>query len=228
MMSTAGVDIAAGAARRRRERRLRSWLKHERMTVAMALAEASHHTAPRGQRTARARGWVRDEVHGHVPEAPTPSEPGTRYFSLDDNDSVPELGGSRPDRLSGVRPQERVPRRIVEQIVDSAPVLPLLHDPEPQLVDSVVEVRKILDNLLPDVEQVIKVPKILPHTVPQRSSLQEPQTAEQLVAVPVIERIIVARGQGAGGVAWCHTAGRTWLMRVHDTGWEPPPAQGGI
>ena len=56
MMSTAGVDIAAGAARRRRERRLRSWLKHERMTVAMALAEASHHTAPRGQRTARAGG----------------------------------------------------------------------------------------------------------------------------------------------------------------------------
>ena len=94
-------------------------------------------------------------------------------------------------------------------------------------MDSVVEVRKILDNLLPDVEQVIKVPKILPHTVPQRSSLQEPQTAEQLVAVPVIERIVVARGRGAGGVAWCHTAGWTWLVRVHDTGWEPPPGQGG-
>ena len=72
-MSTAGVDIAAGAARRRRERRLRSWLQHERVTVAMALAEASHHTAPRGQRTARARGWVRDEVHGHVPEARSPA-----------------------------------------------------------------------------------------------------------------------------------------------------------
>ena len=72
MMSTAGVDIAAGAARRRRERRLRSWLKHERMTVAMALAEASHRTAPRGQRTARAGVWghelnytatVRDPPH---------------------------------------------------------------------------------------------------------------------------------------------------------------------
>ena len=49
MMSTACVDIAVGAARRRRERRLRSWLKHERLTVAMALAEASHHTAPQGQ-----------------------------------------------------------------------------------------------------------------------------------------------------------------------------------
>ena len=113
------------------------------------------------------------------------------------NDSVPELGGSRPDRLLGVRPQERVPRRIVEQIVDSAPVRPLLHDPEPQLVDSVVEVRKILDNLLPDVEQVIKVPKILPHAVPQRSSLQEPQTAEQLVAVPGFEFVIVRRAEGA-------------------------------
>ena len=103
MMSTAGVDIAAGAARRRRERRLRSWLKHERMTVAMALAEASHHTAPRGQRTARAREWVRDEVHGHVPEAPTPSEPGTRYFSLDDNDSVRELGSLASGRRSESR-----------------------------------------------------------------------------------------------------------------------------
>ena len=71
-MSTACVDIAAGAACRRRERRLRSWLKHERMTVAMALAESTHHTAPRGQRTARAREWVRDEVHGRVPEEPTP------------------------------------------------------------------------------------------------------------------------------------------------------------
>ena len=54
MMSTmAGVGIATGAAKRRRERRLRSWLRHERMTVAMALAEVTHHTAPRGQKTAR-------------------------------------------------------------------------------------------------------------------------------------------------------------------------------
>ena len=57
MMTTmAGVGVATGAAKRRRERRLRSWLRHERMTVAMALAEVTHHTAPRGQKTARARG----------------------------------------------------------------------------------------------------------------------------------------------------------------------------
>ena len=48
------VDHASGAARRRRERRLRAYLKYARMSVAMALAEANHHTAPRGQKTARA------------------------------------------------------------------------------------------------------------------------------------------------------------------------------
>ena len=45
-----------GSGRRRRERRLRQWHRHERMTVAMALAEFTHHSAPRGQKTARARG----------------------------------------------------------------------------------------------------------------------------------------------------------------------------
>ena len=44
-----------GSARRRRERRLRAYLKYARMSVAMALAECSHHSAPRGQRTATAR-----------------------------------------------------------------------------------------------------------------------------------------------------------------------------
>ena len=34
-----GVD-GAGAARRRRERRLRSWWRHERMSIACAVAEA--------------------------------------------------------------------------------------------------------------------------------------------------------------------------------------------
>ena len=39
----AGGD--AGAARRRRERQLRTWAKHERLSVAMALAVAVHHSA---------------------------------------------------------------------------------------------------------------------------------------------------------------------------------------
>ena len=130
-----------------RERRLRAHLKYARMSVAMALAESQHHSAQR-QKTARAGEWERVALHGRVLEEPTSSqEPGTQHFVLDD-DGVP-LGGSRPDRLPAVSgPQERGPRRIVEQKVHSAPVVPLLHAPEPQLVDSVVEVRKILDNLL--------------------------------------------------------------------------------
>ena len=46
----------------------------------------------------------------------------------------------------------------MEQMVDAAPVVPVLHVPAPQMVDSVVEVLKILDNSLPDVEQVIEDP----------------------------------------------------------------------
>ena len=55
------------------------------------------------------------------------------------------------------------------------PVVQLLHVPVPQMMDSVVEVLKILDKSLPDVEQVIEVPKIFQHPVLQCSSLQEPQ-----------------------------------------------------
>ena len=60
------ADVARTGAAKRRERRLRSWLRHERMTVAAALAEALHHSAPkvgavpnnapRSQKTARASG----------------------------------------------------------------------------------------------------------------------------------------------------------------------------
>ena len=34
-----------------------------------------------------------------------------------DDDSVPELGDTRPDRLADVRPQDRVQRHTVEQII---------------------------------------------------------------------------------------------------------------
>ena len=65
-------------------------------------------------------------LHGHIPEHLTPQAAGTEHFSLDVEDVL--AAGSRPDQLSaGVRPQERVQRHDVEQIGDSAPVVPLLH-----------------------------------------------------------------------------------------------------
>ena len=61
MADPSGRPLSSGVARRRRERRLRSMLRHERMSVAMALAEVSHHTAPRSQRTARAGVWGHEQ-----------------------------------------------------------------------------------------------------------------------------------------------------------------------
>ena len=65
------------AARRRRERRLRSWLKHERLTVAMALAECLHHSAQRPEK-ARAREVEEQDQHeaSRRQKAPPPEKRG--------------------------------------------------------------------------------------------------------------------------------------------------------
>ena len=60
----------AGAARRWRERRLRAYLRYARMSVVMALAEATHHTAPRG-----GVGERRDELR-HGPDDSSPGKHG--------------------------------------------------------------------------------------------------------------------------------------------------------
>ena len=45
------MNVGAGAAKRRRERRLRAMLRHERQTVAMELAAALHHSRDGGRVT---------------------------------------------------------------------------------------------------------------------------------------------------------------------------------
>ena len=64
-MSMAG--LAGGAARRRRERQLRSFLRHEELSVKMALAQALHHSAQR----------VEGEQH-YAPRRQKPPLPGKR------------------------------------------------------------------------------------------------------------------------------------------------------
>ena len=144
----------------------------------------------------------------------------------------------RPDQLSAVSgPQERVPRRIVEQIDDSAPVVPSLHDPEPQMEEQSVEVLLFfLQRWQVAAEQtencerrlVIDVPKISPDQTLQRlgDSLRQPQTAQKLVEVPGFEFVFVRRVEGAHSTAVCRAAGHTWTMRVHDTGWSDTAAPG--
>ena len=149
-----------GSARRRRERRLRSMLQHERMSVAMALAESTH------QKTARAGGEARVVLHGHDPEAPLPQ-------------GSPCLGEPRG-------PQDQDQLRTMEQAAACAPMVQILDIPVPQLVDQLADVMRFFDTLQPVPEQAIEVPKILLDDVPVRTPVRDTQLAEQLVEVPTI------------------------------------------
>ena len=95
---------------------LRAAWRHEQQSIAQALA--AYYTPLSSTETddGKGPGGGFELVHytAKFRKHPPPRSPARRHFFLDD-DSVPELGGSRPDRLAGVRPQERVPRRIVEQ-----------------------------------------------------------------------------------------------------------------
>ena len=146
-------------------------LKYARMSVAMALAEARHHTAPRGQTTARA------EATNDAPRSQTTSVAGdTEFFSLYGE----ELWGTRPDRLYEVRPQERVQRRTVEQNVDNSLFLPTLDVPVPQMENQLVRYAGCSMSSSR-------------HSHRRRVRFAE-QTAEQLVEVPTIISYSSLRG----------------------------------
>ena len=172
----------AGAAKRRRERRHRAYLKYGRMSVAVPLSECRHRTS-RGQRMDRAVEWERAALHGHVPEHPTPRRQALSTFPL--TSKMWPAAGSRPDRFACVRPQGRLQRRTVEQTVD-APLLLTLDPTAPLVVEQLLDVLQFVDALVPVAEQVIEVPKIILENIPVRTSVREPQLAEQLVEVPKI------------------------------------------
>ena len=167
---TVGLLMAerdVGSARRRRERQLRSWLRHERMTVRMELAAALHHSSFRGG----FEGARPDRLAGRR-RPPRWKRQGSRRTP------------ARPDRLSEVRPQERDQRHTVEQIVDTVLIAPSLDVPVPQMGNQLVEVCRQLDVRIP--EHVIEVPKISsPSRHCRRRVRFAEQTAEQL-EVPTI------------------------------------------
>ena len=112
---------------------------------------------------------------------PPPRWQAPSYFAMD-VDEVPATR-SRPDRLAGVRPQERVQQHPVDQIVDTAPALPIL---VPLMGEQLVDVLRFFDTLCPVAEQVIDVPKISLEDIPARRLCREPQLVEQLVEVPTV------------------------------------------
>ena len=82
----------AGAARRRRERRLRQFRKHERLTVAMLLAEMG----------------AREELHGRAPDYGHPLEAaGAQYFAMTPDEEGVAPAASRPAPMEEVRPLGR-------------------------------------------------------------------------------------------------------------------------
>ena len=121
------ADRDSGAAMRRRQRRLRQFMRHERLTVAMALAEMTHHSAPWRQTMARAGRGGPDVLYGRVPEDALPQAAGAWYFAMDAGEDVGEApAAGRPAPLLEVLPQEQVQRRTVEQIVDPVLEVPML------------------------------------------------------------------------------------------------------
>ena len=79
--------------------------------------------------------------------------------------------------------------------------------------------------------------EVLKHTVPQHSSLLEPQTVEKLVEVPVPHTVILADGRDDRGIRWRHVLGRGggafwWMVGTNHTRRaarrDSPPAQDNI
>ena len=149
----------------------------------MALAEASHHTAPRGQRIARAREEER-EVHYTAAFRMTLPPPEPELFDL-----FEEPGGERPDLLLEPQgPQLEVQRHAAAHIEDIVPHVQILDAPGPLVGDQVMEAFRHLDLHVP--VQVIEVPKISSSRRRcRRRRVPMVQTAELLVEVPELVQL---------------------------------------
>ena len=203
--------LAGGVAQRRKERRLRSWYRHEQQTSAWPLPR-SRTTQLYGDRRRQGPGRRHEEHDGLRRQKPPP--PQLELFSLEE-----KPGGGLPAPLSKVvGKQEVLVRHVVEHMADVCPVVQTLDAPVPQMVDTVLEFFSAPD--LPVAEQVIAVPKISTDRVSQRLVERRlPQMVEQLVVVPatvsysssreIVEQnvdIPVPHGRvGDGGLLGFHT-----------------------
>ena len=166
----------AGAAKRRRERRLRSWWRHERMSIACAVAEALHHSSGAPKYDKRV---VEDAKHGAVRGQTTATRvreaTGMQYFTFDDE--------GKPVAGERFRPMVKDLRRIPVHVEE-----PSLDVPALQMVEQPVDVDSFFRISVPAVaEQAIEVPKFsFPILAVQRAALSEPQLVEQLVEVPTV------------------------------------------
>ena len=116
-----------GAAKRRRERRLRSWLRHERMTVAAELSAALHHSRD---------GESSTLAHGHRSRTSAVVEEVENETHAAPRGQITPPPGERPAPLAEVAaPQGSIVARCP---VDGGPTLtvPVLAGSAAEAVDS--------------------------------------------------------------------------------------------
>ena len=77
-----GGGVGSWSARRRRERRLRAYLRYARMSVAMALAESTHHSAQRPKKARAGREYEKNYTAKLRKNSPPP---GARHAVLCDD-----------------------------------------------------------------------------------------------------------------------------------------------
>ena len=167
-----------GAAKRRRLRRLRSWLRHEQQTVAAVLATVTHHSFGKvGTSHAALRG----------------QKQGTRTVQGEEHElyhtakfrTTPLPTGGRPAPLPEVAGWQG---RLEQHVLEDLGSMQILDLPVLQGVEQPEEVGSFFRNSVPAfAEQVIEMPKLaLPVCAVQRAALPEPQLVEQLVEVPTV------------------------------------------
>ena len=167
-----------GSARRRRERRLRSWWRHERMTVAAELAVALHHS------------------RGVGPACTARSPTGTDACELSGKAAVvvDQVQRHYMEDLGTVCPFVQILDLPVPQTVDS--VTDALRMLDRAMAEQVIEVPMVSCSPCPSrcpipvpqsAEQLVEVPTVL---TPTRIAVQ---IAEQIIGTPVLH----VRGQGS-------------------------------
>ena len=109
------MSAGHGAAWRRRERQLRAWHRHERMTVAMELATALHHSA---QRVEAPREGVEGETNDAL-RRPKPPLPGKRPGVLLDPEPV-QVVDAVTSYVAAPGPSSLVPQLAANDALDNA------------------------------------------------------------------------------------------------------------
>ena len=119
-MAAHGADSGTGSARRRRKRRLRSWLRHEQQSIAAVLATVTHHSFDkvgtasgvlRNRKTA-ARTGREEEYETHYTakfrKTPPPQAAATEYYPMTDDEGGEVSAGVRLAPLEEGRRASRI------------------------------------------------------------------------------------------------------------------------